>query len=134
MHPVGAYARTSEDKEEAVDETTHDVRLTEIGVEIEEVNKRRRSKRISMGTALDLIEELEDERDELYRQHRQLVAAKVRRQNVSPSLLEEWNGYSVSQKKMLLRDSVRAVMVHSAGRGRKFDPSLIEVVWVEDEH
>lgn len=121
-------------KVEAADETRHDVRLAEIGLEIEEVNERRRSKRISMGTALDLIEELEGERDELYRQRRQLVAAKVRRQNVSPSLLEEWNEYSVSQKKMLLRDSVRAVMVHPAGRGRKFDPSLIEVVWVEDEH
>lgn len=120
-------------KEEDIDETKHDVRLAEIGQEIEEVNERRRVKRISMGTALDMIEELEGERDELNRQRRQLFALRVRRQNASPSLLEEWTGYTVSQKKSRLRESVRAVMVHPAGRGKKFDPSLIEVVWVEDE-
>lgn len=120
-------------KEEDVDETKHDVRLAEIDQEIEEVNTRRRAKRISMTTALDMIEELEGERDDLNRHRRQLVAAKVRRQNASPSLLEEWKGYTVSQKKVRLRESIRAVMVHPAGRGRKFDPSLIEVVWAEDE-
>ncbi|WP_405665232.1 hypothetical protein OG379_24935 [Streptomyces sp. NBC_01166] len=31
----------------------------------------------------------------------------------------------------LAAESIRAVMVHPAGRGRRFDPSLIEVVWIE---
>ncbi|MFI6120065.1 recombinase family protein [Streptomyces sp. NPDC051064] len=114
-----------------INETKHDVRLARIDQEIAEVSERRRAKRISMSTALDLIEELEGERDELNRQRRQLVAAKVRRQNISPSLPEEWKGYSVSQRKIRLRESIRAVMVHPAGRGRRFDPSLIEVVWIE---
>ncbi|MEW1687588.1 recombinase family protein [Streptomyces sp. NPDC091265] len=118
-------------KDEDVDETTHDVRLVEIDHEIEEVSARRRAKRISIGAALDMIEELESEREELSRRRRQLVATKVCRRNASPSLLEEWKGYTVPQKKVRLRESVRAVMVHPAGRGRKFDPSLIEVVWME---
>ncbi|MFG2675882.1 recombinase family protein [Streptomyces sp. NPDC048445] len=120
-------------EEEDVDETKHHVRLAEIGQEIEEVNERRRAKRISMRTALDMIEELEAERDVLNRQRRKLFAVRVRRQNASSSLLEGWKECTISQKKTWLRESVRAVMVHPAGRGKKFDPSLIEVVWAEDE-
>ncbi|MFF1920692.1 recombinase family protein [Streptomyces sp. NPDC058221] len=118
-------------KDEDFDDTKYNVRLAELDQEISEVNERRRAKRISMGAALDMIEELEGERDELNRQRRQLVAVKVHRQNASPTLLEEWDGYAVAQKKTRLRESVRAVMVHPAGRGRKFDPSLIEVVWID---
>lgn len=120
-------------KEEDIDETEHDIRLAEIHQEIEEINERRRAKRISMGTALDMIEDLEGERDELNRQRRQLAAAKVRRQSISPSLPEKWKGYTIPEKKTLLRESIRAVMVHPAGRGKRFDPSLIEVVWIEDK-
>ncbi|MEU8625235.1 recombinase family protein [Streptomyces sp. NPDC048669] len=120
-------------KKEDIDETKHDVRLAEILQEIEEVNERRRAKRISMGTALDVIEDLEGEREELYRHRRQLVATKVRRQSVTPSLPEEWKSYTIPEKKTLLRASIRAVMVHPAGRGKRFDPSLIKVVWIEDK-
>ncbi|MBM7437360.1 recombinase family protein [Streptomyces sp. HB132] len=121
-------------EQRSVDETQHDARLSEIDQEIKQVSDRRREKRIGMGTALDLLEELEGERDELNRQRRRLVATKVRRRNASPSLLKEWMGYSVPQKKAQLRELIRAVMVHPAGRGRKFDPELIEIAWNEDDH
>ncbi|MFD9569706.1 recombinase family protein [Streptomyces sp. NPDC059982] len=116
-------------KAEEIDETKNDERLSEIETEIDEVNARRRERRISVGKALDLIEELEKEQNELRRERRKLQASKVQREAASPDLLKDWEGYSVSEKKQRLRQSIRAVMVHPAGRGKRFDPELIEIVW-----
>ncbi|MGW2579867.1 hypothetical protein ACWCYZ_00775 [Streptomyces virginiae] len=90
---------------------------------------RRRERRISAIRALDLIEELEKEQNDLRRERRKLQALKVQREDASPNLLKDWDGYSVSEKKQRLRQSIRAVMVHPAGRGKRFDPELIEIVW-----
>ncbi|MFJ4474867.1 recombinase family protein [Streptomyces xanthochromogenes] len=116
---------------EEVDVTRNDDRLGQISQEIDEVNDRRREKRLSMSQALDMIEELEEERDTLTRERRKLLALKVQRQDASPDLLKDWEGYSTSEKKERLRRSIRAVMVHPAGRGKRFDPALIEVVWAD---
>ncbi|MGW0736256.1 recombinase family protein [Streptomyces sp. NPDC002851] len=118
-------------KAEEVDETQHDGRLAEIAQEIEEVNERRRAKRISMSTALDMIEELEEERTELTRARTNLMARKVKPQNASADVLKDWDSYSIPEKKHRLKQSIRAVLIHPAGRGKRFAPELIEVVWAD---
>ncbi|MDI3419492.1 recombinase family protein [Streptomyces luteolus] len=117
--------------EREVDETKNDVRLAEISQEIEEVNGRRRAKRLSMSTALDVIEELEEERAKLARERTRLLASKVKPQNASEDVLKDWKGYTIPEKKHRLRQSIRAVLIHPAGRGKRFDPELIEVVWAD---
>ncbi|MCX4586711.1 recombinase family protein [Streptomyces sp. NBC_01481] len=114
---------------EKIDETQNDERLAEIAQEMNEVNERRRAKRISMTQTLDLIEELEEERDKLTRERRKLLASRVQRQDASQDLLRDWSDYSIPEKKHWLRQSIRAVLIHPAGRGKRFDPELIEIVW-----
>ncbi|OLT38054.1 hypothetical protein BJF79_28045 [Actinomadura sp. CNU-125] len=119
-------------KEEDVDETVHDERLAEIDEEIEEVNRRRKEKRITMTKALDLIEELEGEQVDLKEKRRKLTASKVQRKTEYPTLLKEWEGYTISEKKHRLRQDIRAVIVQPQGRGRQpFNPELIGIEWVE---
>ncbi|WP_436776032.1 recombinase family protein [Yinghuangia sp. YIM S09857] len=115
-----------------VDETQFDQRLAEIVAEMADVNERRKAKRISTTTALDLIEELEAEQQELQRSRRQLVVSKVQRRSASPTLLDEWEGYTIGEKKTRMREYIKAVLVHPAGRGKRFDPALIEIVWHAD--
>lgn len=114
-----------------VDDTVHDARLAEIESELEDVRSRRREKRISTKDALDLIEELEQERNQLVAEARSLTAEKVRRSTVTPNLLREWGSKTISMKRDGLRRDIRAVLIHPAGRGRrKFDPELIDIDWI----
>lgn len=125
--------RTLEGKAAPVDEvdvTVHDERLAEIEKELEEVNQRRRYKRISTSMALDLIEELERERDQLQAERRKLQASKVTRKTEYPTLLKEWELYTVGEKKERLKRDIKAVIIHPQGRGRQpFNPDLIEIEW-----
>ncbi|MEU9871144.1 recombinase family protein [Actinomadura sp. NPDC048021] len=117
-------------KADEVDETVHDSRLAEIEEEIEEVNQRRKAKRLSMAKALDLIEELETERAELKEKRQKLMASKLQRKTEYPTLLKEWENYTVSEKKHRIKQDIRAVIVHPQGRGRQpFNPELIEIEW-----
>ncbi|MER5851070.1 recombinase family protein [Streptomyces sp. NPDC002012] len=116
-------------KADAIDETIHDKRLDEIAAEIEDVNVRRRAKRISMSTALDMIEELEGEREKLTSERGQLALQKKKRAILSPDALADWERLTMTEKRTRLKAAVRAVIVHPAGRGKRFDPELIEIVW-----
>ncbi|GAA3965849.1 recombinase family protein [Actinomadura viridis] len=114
-----------------VDETVHNKRLAEIEHEIEEVNQRRKSKRITIAQALDVIEDLEKERAELRSEHRRLMASKLQRKTEYPTLLKHWDGYSIAEKKHRLKRDIRAVIVQAQGRGRlPFKPELIEIEWI----
>ncbi|MFI6205945.1 recombinase family protein [Streptomyces sp. NPDC051041] len=120
-------------KAEEVDETVHDARLEEIKAEINDVNERRRAKRISTSQALDLIEELEAEREELLSKRGQLALQKRKKAMLSPDALADWEGLTMTEKRTRLKAAVRAVIVHPAGRGKRFDPELIEIVWQENQ-
>lgn len=117
-------------KDEEVDETVHDARLAEIDTDIEEINQRRKAKRISTAVALDMIEELEQEREELTAAKRKLMASKVKRKTEYPTLLKEWEDYTIPEKRHRIRQDIRAVLIHPQGRGKPFNPELIEIDWV----
>ncbi|GAA0579145.1 recombinase family protein [Streptomyces crystallinus] len=118
-------------RDNEVDESVHDARLTSIAEEIAEVTARRKAGRLSMSASLDAIEELEKERS-LLTAHRSKLALSKRRQNLlTTDALADWDELTMSEKRTRLRESIRAVVIHPAGRGKRFDPDLIEIVWAE---
>nr|WTB33347.1 recombinase family protein [Streptomyces sp. NBC_00830] len=46
-----------------------------------------------------------------------------------PALAEDWEGLPVAVKRSSLLEWVSHVVVHPAGRGKRFDPGLIEIRW-----
>ncbi|MFJ8699424.1 recombinase family protein [Streptomyces ardesiacus] len=117
---------------EDIDETVHDARLSEIAAEMEDVRQRRQDKRISMGQSLDAIEELERERDELLGRRGKLALQKKRKKLLSPDALAEWTDLAMEEKRARLTQSIRSVIIHPMGRGKRFDPEFIEIVWHEE--
>ncbi|MFJ3974852.1 recombinase family protein [Streptomyces sp. NPDC090021] len=120
-------------KADEIDVTVHDKRLGEIAAELEDVNARRREKRITMSAALDMIEELEAEREQLTSKRGQLALQKRKRAILTPDALADWKGLTMAEKRTRLKAAVRAVIVHPAGRGKRFDPELIEIVWQKNQ-
>ncbi|MEU0846034.1 recombinase family protein [Streptomyces sp. NPDC005962] len=110
----------------------HEPRLQEIAAEIDVTNERRREKRISITAALDIIEELEQEKAQLKRKQRE-AAAKIAQvsTNSTPDLLKEWENYTISERRALMQQEIRTVIIHPVGRGKRFDPRFIEIVWRE---
>ncbi|MGW3336175.1 recombinase family protein [Streptomyces sp. NPDC001009] len=120
-------------KAESIDETVYDARLGEIAKEIADVTERRKAGRISMSASLDAIEELEQERDELTAKKGKLVVQKRNKALLSPDALAEWGELNMAEKRTRLKQSIRAVIVHPIGRGKRFDPDLIEIVWQSNQ-
>jgi DNA invertase Pin-like site-specific DNA recombinase len=118
---------------EDIDETIHDARLDEIAKELEDVKQRRKDKRISMTAALDAIEELEGERAELQTKRGKLALQKKQKKLLSPDALADWTNLSMPEKRTRLLQSVRSVIVHPVGRGKRWDPEFIEIVWHEED-
>lgn len=118
---------------EDVDDTVYDARIAQLREEIKDVMARRKAghpKKISTSTAMDLVSELEAEIADLTYKARALTAAKVNRQSDAPSLLEEWESYTMDMKRDRLRRDISAVVVNKTRRGARFDPGRVEVVWV----
>jgi recombinase/recombinase-like zinc beta ribbon protein len=68
------------------------------------------------------IKELRAERG-----RRQVLAARA---EVTEDVRQRWSGLDLSQKRALLFESLHAVIVHPAGKGRKpFNPDLLEPMW-----
>lgn len=115
-----------------IDDSVYDAQIAELREEIKEVMARRKAghpKRISTSTALDLVSGLEKEITDLTYKARALTAAKVQRQHDTPSVLKEWDSYTIDMKRDHLRRDILAVVVNRAGKGAQFNPDHIEVVW-----
>ncbi|MFJ8384708.1 recombinase family protein [Streptomyces sp. NPDC094438] len=118
-------------RKEEVDESVHDARLKEIAEEIADATARRKAGRLSMSASLDAIEELEEERSLLTAQRGKLALRKRRQKLLTVDALADWENLTMPEKRTRLKESIRAVVVHPAGRGKRFDPDLIEIVWAE---
>jgi DNA invertase Pin-like site-specific DNA recombinase len=118
---------------EEIDETIHDARLAEIAKEMDDVRERRKDKRISMGQSLDAIEELETERAELQTKRGKLTLQKKQKKLLSPDALADWKNLSMPERRTRLLQSIRSVIIHPVGRGKRWDPAFIEIVWHEED-
>lgn len=107
-------------------------RLAAIAVEKRQVMASQKAKTISTVDALKLIDNLNQERVELETQRRQ-HAAKVREYQTSRENLPlKWEEMTLDQKRARAQAVIETVIIHKAGRGKRFDPELIEIVWKED--
>ena len=127
--PIEDGQAAADDDQEARDKK----RLLAIAAEIDLTNERRREKRISVAAALDTIEDLEAERAQLKRKQRTLAArqAKEAAKTTGPDLLKEWKSLAISEKRARMQEEIRTVIIHPIGRGKRFDPDFIEIVWRE---
>ena len=123
---------TIEKAADEIDETIHDERLNQIAAEMEDVRNRRKEKRISMSESLDAIEELEQERTELLGKRGDLTLQKKRKKLLSPDALADWTDLTMAEKRARLTQSIRSVIINPVGRGKRFDPEFIEIVWHEE--
>ncbi|MFE4355125.1 recombinase family protein [Kitasatospora sp. NPDC056800] len=58
------------------------------------------------------------------------LRAQVKLKTASlPAVLKQWSRFTMDQKRAHLLEVVEAVIVHPAGRGKRFDPALIEIIW-----
>jgi DNA invertase Pin-like site-specific DNA recombinase len=117
-----------------IDDTIYDDRITQLRQEIKEVMARRKPghpKPITTAVAMDLVSELEAEIADLTYKARTLTAAKVRRQSDAPSLLREWESYTIDMKRDRIRRDISAVVINRSGKGFRFNPALIEIVWAD---
>jgi site-specific DNA recombinase len=115
-----------------VDDTIYDAQIAALREEIKEVMARRKPghpKRISTVAAMDLVAGLEEEIADLTYKARALTAEKVKRQQDAPSILQEWESYTIDMKRDRLRRDISAVVINRTRRGARFDPSCVEVVW-----
>ncbi|WP_269853486.1 hypothetical protein [Streptomyces sp. RPT161] len=126
--------KTEAAKAEVIDTAKNDARLKEIDWEKKQVKNRRDAKRISVIAAMDMIEALEKEEARLVKETRQLQAAKAKTAtDTDEEILRKWEDYTTSEKRARLRRSIRAVLIHQVGRGKRFDPAFIETLWTEGE-
>lgn len=119
---------------EDIDDTVYDNRIKQLREEIKDVMARRKPehpKRISTAVAMDMVSELEGEIADLTYKARALTVAKVKRQQDAPSLLQEWESYTIDMKRDRLRRDISAVIINRSGKGFRFNPDLIEIVWVD---
>uniref|UniRef100_A0AAU3GZW2 Recombinase family protein n=1 Tax=Streptomyces sp. NBC_01401 TaxID=2903854 RepID=A0AAU3GZW2_9ACTN len=108
-------------------------RVTGIREEIQAVMARCKAgapKRISVAMAMDLISDLERELAALTYERRKAAVLNAERLSESSVTLDEWSAYDVGAKRDRMRRGIRTVVVNRTGRGKRFDPSAVEIVWV----
>ncbi|GAA3471323.1 hypothetical protein GCM10018965_058760 [Nonomuraea roseola] len=89
----------------------------------------RRNNEISPRSLIALLGPLEEERDVLMADRRRHSAQVVKREEMSVEVVEEWETLPIERKRALVRESISAVVVHPVGRGRRFDPDSVEILW-----
>ncbi|GGT84137.1 recombinase family protein [Streptomyces coeruleorubidus] len=124
-----AEAKLKAPKSEAA-EWSGAARLAEVTQEISELIAAMNTKRISATTAIAMLEPLERERDELEYERNKHTVEKIKATAATVDLSEEFERLPIERQRAVILKHVRAIVVHSAGRGaRKFNPDLLDVVW-----
>lgn len=103
--------------------------LGEVMADITELTEAVKAKRISMSVMLSLMPDLESRRDRLLRERRTALAEQAQTTFLTVADEDEFLAMNLDRQRALILRSIRAVVIHPAGRGRrKFDPGLIEPI------
>ncbi|WP_425831403.1 recombinase family protein [Streptomyces fractus] len=62
-------------------------------------------------------------------QQRKRSAEAMRIRAETGEVLAEWDTYTVDMRRERLTRAIRAVLVHKVGRGKRFDPAAVEIIW-----
>lgn len=116
--------------EEEVAPWTGEAELGSVMADINELTEAVKSKTVSMSVMLSLMPDLERRRDALLRERRAALAEQAQSTVITVGSREEFDALPLDRQRALVLKSLKAVVVHPAGRGRrKFDPDLIEPIW-----
>jgi site-specific DNA recombinase len=104
--------------------------LGEVMSDISELTEAVKAKKVSMSVMLGLMPELESRRDRLLRERRAALAEQAQTTVLTVGSEDEFLAQPLDRQRALILRSIRAVVIHPAGRGRrKFDPTLVEPIW-----
>ncbi|MFD8571406.1 recombinase family protein [Streptomyces sp. NPDC059639] len=112
---------------------SREVELDAVQADISQLLEAEKSKQITVSTLLQLLPTKEKERDELklerarfYKDQKQAEA----REAAGDLSLTEFFDLPIERQREIVLQSLSAVMIHPAGRGRRiFDPALIDPIW-----
>ncbi|MFD0857098.1 recombinase family protein [Actinomadura adrarensis] len=112
--------------------------LDEKEEQLRELRTRFAQRRISNSLFFDEVERLEPEIAQLRAdRERHSLAAQQTSADIS-DIRRRWysetdeDRLDISQKRTYIRAALHAVIVHPAGKGKRFDPDLLEPIWRED--
>ncbi|MDQ1037689.1 site-specific DNA recombinase [Streptomyces sp. V3I8] len=104
--------------------------LADVERDIAALTQAARTKEITVSTLLQLLPDLERQRDELKLERGRFSKARQQTASLGVDSLEDFLALPIERQQALILHSLSAVLIHPAGRGRrKFDPHLIEPVW-----
>lgn len=118
--------------EQAPEPWTGEVELGEVMADISELTEAVKAKSVSMSVMLSLMPGLEKRRDALLRERRAALAEQAQTTVLTVESEAEFAAEPLDRQRALVLKSLKAVVIHPAGRGRRvFDPDLIEPVWAD---
>lgn len=104
--------------------------LVAVEADIAELTQAAKNKKITVSTLLQLLPDLERNRDELKLERGRFNKERHQAESLFADVGEDFRSLPIERQQALVLHSLSAVLIHPAGRGRrKFDPSLIEPVW-----
>lgn len=103
-------------------------RLDAILADLAELRAGYSAGKVSMTTLLDLVGPLERERDELALLKRRAERSQREKQVVEYTK-DSFDALLLPRQRAVILQTLRAVVIHPQGRGKKFDPDLIEPLW-----
>ncbi|MER7576133.1 recombinase family protein [Streptomyces sp. NPDC126514] len=115
---------------EEVESWPNAAELIDVESDIAALTQAAKAREITVSTLLQLLPDLERQRDELKLERGRFSKARQQTAALSVGTLEDFLSLPIERQQALVLHSLSAVLIHPAGRGsRKFDPSLIEPVW-----
>lgn len=106
--------------------------LGEVLADITELTEAVKARTVTMSVMLQLMPDLERRRDALLRERRSALAESAQTTTITVGSRDEFDALPLDRQRALVLKSLKAVVIHPAGRGRrKFDINLIEPVWAD---
>lgn len=89
-------------------------------------------RRISPKDYFPTMEELRDREEVLLKERNDHLVATANANARPADVRAEWDDYTLARQRAIIKEHLIAVVVHPAGRGRRFDPDLLDPVWREE--
>lgn len=108
-----------------------EAQLAAVQADITELLNAKKDGKISISTLIQLMPDLEADRDRLLAEQRRAMAAQRTAEVISVESRDAFDKLpTVERQRARILQSLRAVIIHPAGKGaKKFDPELIEPIW-----
>ncbi|MEX5712985.1 recombinase family protein [Parafrankia sp. FMc6] len=89
-------------------------------------------RRISPKDYFPTMEELREREEALLKERNDHLVATANANARPADVRAEWDDYTLARQRAIIKEHLIAVVVHPAGKGRRFDPELLDPVWREE--